>query len=645
MSSIHDVLSHSFGFRTFRPHQEAIVEAILAGRDVFAALPTGGGKSLCYQLPALMIDGLTVVVSPLIALMQDQVDAAVQNGIPAAFLNSSLNAEEARAVWRRLAAGELRLLYVSPERIALDGFRAHLREIGVNLFAIDEAHCISEWGHEFRPDYRALSVLRSEFPGTTIAAFTATATDHVQADVIRLLGLREPLAVRGDFDRREIFYSVVRKSNPAGQIRDFVVRRRGEPGIVYRATRKAVEQTATQLTRHGIRAVPYHAGLSDEDRRVNQERFVRDEVDVVVATIAFGMGIDKSNVRWVLHGDLPRSLEAYYQESGRAGRDGETAEARLLYGPQDLATIRYHIDRMEVDEERERAELSLRGMLRYVNAGVCRRIQLLAHFGQQHPGDCAGCDVCTGDQISVDRSVDAQKAMSAIVRTGERFGAHHIADIVAGHDTERVRRFRHDRLPTFGVGSDTPRDAWLVLIQDLEAAGHLRRRDGARSGLVVSESGRRVLFGKESFASVADHGGRAAGHGSSGGRLSGGRRSGEHRHVGPVAGSGARAGGAAVAGSGGADEEPALSAADQEALFQCLRALRRRFAREQGVPPYVVFSDKSLKSMVRLCPSTPEAFLGVNGVGDAKAARYGDAFLAAIREFRATGECSSASPE
>ncbi|MFP4114453.1 MAG: DNA helicase RecQ [Spirochaetota bacterium] len=629
MDSIQQTLRRSFGFDSFRPHQEEIVRAMLARRDVFAALPTGGGKSLCYQLPALMTEGLTVVVSPLIALMHDQVSAALQNGLPAAFLNSTLTPEEAGAVWGRLERRKLRLLYVSPERLALEGFRAHLQHIGVELFAIDEAHCISEWGHEFRPDYRALAVLRDEFPDTAIAAFTATATDHVQADVIRLLGLREPLAVRGDFDRREIFYSVIRKEKPADQIRSFVVNRRGNPGIVYRATRKSVEQTAAALKRCGVRAEPYHAGLSDEERRLNQDRFVRDEVDVVVATIAFGMGIDKSNVRWVLHGDLPKSLEAYYQESGRAGRDGEAAEACLLYGPQDIATIRYHIDRMEIPEERERAETSLRGMLRYVNAGVCRRIQLLAHFGQEHPGDCAGCDVCAGDHETVDRSVEAQKAMSAVARTGERFGAHHIADIVAGCDTERVRKFGHDRLPTFGVGSDQARDHWLDLLQDLEAAGHLRRRDGARSGLSISQSGRRILFGKEAFLAATSIGARAGASGARDGRA------GEDA-------SAATAGPFTAAAPGTAPAEPELPAADQESLFQCLRALRRRLAREQGVPPYVVFSDKSLKSMVRLRPTTEAAFLGVNGVGEAKAARYGEVFLAAIAEFLATGACGDA---
>jgi len=523
MDEIAGALKRFFGFDAFRPHQREIVEAILAGRDVFAALPTGGGKSLCYQLPSCVGRGLTVVVSPLIALMHDQVEAARENGLAAACLNSTLEAEEARAVWRGVREGAVRLLYVSPERMASERFREVLAAQGVALFAVDEAHCISEWGHEFRPDYRELAALRREFPGTPIAAFTATATRRVQQDVIRLLGLSDPVAVRGDFDRREIFYRVRRKARVAEQIARFVGEHGEEPGIVYRATRKSVEETAEHLRGRGVAAVPYHAGLSDEDRHAHQAAFVRDEVQVVVATIAFGMGIDKSNVRWVVHGDLPRSLEAYYQETGRAGRDGERATACLFYGPQDTMTIRWHIDRMEVEAERERALRNLNEMLRYVDAGVCRRVQLLAHFDQEPERESAGCDVCAGEIRAVDRTEAAQKAMSAMVRTGERFGAHHVADVVAGIETERVLGFRHDRLPTFGVGADRDRGWWMALIQDLEAAGLVGRRDGPRSGLAVARRGRRVLSGEEAFYAAEREvagtaGGRGRRPGGAGGR-------------------------------------------------------------------------------------------------------------------------------
>ncbi len=649
---VDSTLLETFGFSSFRPHQREIVEAVLSGRDVFAALPTGGGKSLCYQLPALLLPGLTVVVSPLIALMEDQVQGALLNGLPAACLNSSLDADAARAAWRAVHSGEVRILYVAPERLSLDSFRSRLRELDLALLAVDEAHCISEWGHEFRPDYRTLAVLRDEFPDVPIAAFTATATRHVQDDVIRLLGLRDPLVVRGDFDRKEIFYAVERKDKPTDQIRRFVVAHRGEPGIVYRATRKSVEQTAQTLRRARIRAVAYHAGLSDEERRENQAAFVRDEVEVVVATIAFGMGIDKSNVRWVVHGDLPKSLEAYYQETGRAGRDGEPAEAFLLYGPQDLATIEYHIDRMEVDQERERARESLRGMTRYVNAGVCRRIGLLAHFDQEHAGDCGGCDVCTSESAYVDRTVDAQKAMSAMVRTGERFGTHHVVDIVAGVETDRVRGFGHDRLPTFGVGADRSREWWLALVGDLEAGGLVRRRDGAKSGLCLTQKGRSVLKGKETFLAVEratpPPGARrsaGAGVGSRARRTDAGRhgRAGVGRAAADSTDAGAvSAGPAADTARMAAPETHAgtLPAGEAESLFVCLRALRSRLARKQGVPPYMVFSDKSLRSMVELLPVDEAAFLDVNGVGGHKAELYCDAFTAAIRSFLASGECA-----
>ena len=592
--SLEATLGRSFGFATFRPHQREIIEAILGGRDVFAAMPTGGGKSLCYQLPSLLLPGLVVVVSPLIALMHDQVEGARQDGLGAAALNSSLDPAAAREVWHDVARGAVRLLYVSPERLAMDGFRGRLHDHDVSLFAIDEAHCISEWGHEFRPDYRSLAILRSEFPEPPIAAFTATATRVVQDDVIRLLQLRSPLSVRGNFDRPEIFYRVLRKERVTDQIFSFVRSRADQPGIVYRATRRAAEQTTAHLAAHGISAVAYHAGLPDSDRQENQNRFVRDEVQVVVATIAFGMGIDKSNVRWIVHGDLPRSLEAYYQGTGRAGRDGDPAVACLFYGPQDIMTIRYHIDRMVSDDERDRATRSLQEMIRFAESGVCRRIQLLAHFNQAHGGECKGCDVCAGEIRTIDQTTAAQKAMSAMVRTGERFGAHHVADIVTGEASERVRRLGHDRLPTFGVGRDHSHAWWVRLVQDLEAAGLIRRRDGARSGLMLAPEGRAVLTGARMVRLV-------------------------ERPESP-----ARTRAAAA--------EDTRPTADQERLFDRLRALRTKLARERGVPPYVIFSDKSLRAMASIRPSDTAAFLSIPGVGMHKAELYAATFLDELRE-------------
>ena len=600
-SELTRALKEHFGFSSFRANQETIIRATLDGKDVFAALPTGGGKSLCYQLPALMRPGLTIVVSPLIALMKDQVDAARENGIPAAVLNSSLSTEEARSAWRELSAGRIRLLYVSPERLSIADFRGSLRRFGLAGVAVDEAHCISEWGHEFRPDYRSLGLLRSEFPAVPIAAFTATATRQVQEDVVRLLGLRSPFVVRASFDRPEIFYRVASKEGTGeSQVREFIRSHEGQPGIVYRGTRKAVEKTALYLAGHGVRAVAYHAGIDDEDRRRRQEAFVRDEATVVVATIAFGMGIDKSNVRWVVHADLPRSVEGYFQETGRAARDGEDADTVLFYGPADIASIRWQIGQVEASEERARAEARLREILRYVGAQVCRRIPLLAHFGEHYPGGCGRCDVCTGQNVREDMTVAAMKVLSAAARTGERFGAHHLADILVGNATDRIMERGHQSLPTFGIGRDRDKGWWLSLIQELEAGDFLLRGEGRLAGFHLSDRGRLLLRGKQSFFAAAG------------------------------------AAGAAVI-----DEPPApaLPAASPEGLFLCLKQLRKRIAEGRDIPPYIVFSDKTLRAIAKDQPMDPAAFLRCPGVGDRKLAAYGGDFLKAIRTFRDTGEC------
>ncbi len=605
-SELKATLKRSFGFSDFRPHQETIIRAALEGRDVFAALPTGGGKSLCYQLPALLRPGLTVVVSPLIALMKDQVDAARENGIAASYLNSSLEPEQAHEVRSALAAGRVTLLYVSPERLAIAEFREALVRYKVAAFAVDEAHCVSEWGHEFRPDYRNLSALRAEFPTVPIAAFTATATKEVQADIISQLALRRPLIVRASFNRPEITYRVEPKHKGADQIAAFVAERPGEPGIVYRSTRKATEDTAARLCRDGVRAAAYHAGLPDERRAEVQEEFVRDDLQVVVATIAFGMGIDKSNVRWILHGDLPRSLEAYYQETGRAGRDGEPAGALLLWSPQDIAIIRRHISNIVSDTERAAAEKRLTEVLRYADAGVCRRKLLLAHFNETLENDCNGCDFCLGEVRTEDCTIAAQKLLSAAVRTGEVFGAHHLVDIVTGTASDRVTERRHEQLPTFGVGREQNRTWWLALAQDLESTGLLARRgadQGRRGGFYVTERGRKLLRGAERFESLK----RAS-------------------HRTPVE-----------------TTTPTLLRPDQEALFQSLRTLRKRIAVERGVPPYVVFSDKTLKAMAANRPTSAPALLRCHGVGERKLEAYGERFLETVRRFLHEGNTHGAS--
>jgi ATP-dependent DNA helicase RecQ len=593
-------LKKHFGFDGFRPHQREIVEAILGGRDVFAALPTGGGKSLCYQLPALMRDGLTLVVSPLISLMKDQVDAAREGAIPAVLLNSTLSADESKETWRALSGGGVRLLYASPERLSVPGFRAALSRFGLARIAVDEAHCISEWGHEFRPDYRTLGRLRQDFPGVPIAAFTATATPKVQQDIVRQLALKTPYVVRASFDRPELFYRVrPREGDGDAQVLKFIRRHPGEPGIVYRATRKAVERTAEFLAAGGIDAVAYHAGLDDTLRRSRQEDFDRDRTTVVVATIAFGMGIDKPNVRWVIHADLPRSVEGYYQETGRAARDGENAEALLLHGPADLSSIRWHITRIESPEEKERAERRLREILQYVESAVCRRTQLLAHFDEHHPGSCGRCDVCAGEVEQEDMTEAARKVLSAAVRTGERFGAHHLVDILTGNPTDKVLERGHDSLPTYGVGRDHERDWWLALVRELDASGCLVRGDGRTAGYRLSGRGRLLLQGKETFLGTKSSGTASA----------------------------------ASAAIGASTEPPPLEGPAQEGLFQVLRQVRKRIAEAREIPPYMVFSDKTLRVMARNRPTDSAAFLRCPGVGEAKLEAYGSLFLTAIQEF------------
>jgi ATP-dependent DNA helicase RecQ len=600
-------LKRGFGYTGFKPNQRDILRAILDGRDVFAALPTGGGKSLCYQLPATVRGGLTLVVSPLISLMKDQVDGAREDGIPAAFLNSSLGEEEARETWRDLAAGRVRLLYASPERLSLPEFRAALTRFGVSLIAVDEAHCISEWGHEFRPDYRSLGKLREEFPGVPMAAFTATATRAVQADVIRLLGLRGPLVVRASFDRPELFYRVAPKEGDAdAQVLDFIRRHPGQSGIVYRSTRKAVERTAGFLAGRGVSAVAYHAGMADGERRERQEAFVRDEVPVVVATIAFGMGIDKPNVRWVVHADLPRSVEGYYQETGRAARDGESADTLLLHGPSDIAAARWRIGQVESPEERRLAEARLAGILSYVQSASCRRTVLLAHFDERHPGACGRCDVCAGEVATVDLSEAARSVLSTAARTGERFGAHHLADILVGAGTDKVLERGHQHLPMFGAGRDRDRDWWLSLIRALEAGDCLERGEGRTAGYALTRAGRLVLAGRQDFSAV-----RSLGDGDRGDT---------------------RAPREALS------TEP-LDGPAQEGLFQCLRGARLAIARTKRLPPYVIFSDKTLRSMAQNRPTDGAGLLRCHGVGEVKLEAYGAAFLAVIREWCATGRC------
>jgi ATP-dependent DNA helicase RecQ len=594
-ASVHHTLRTVFGFEYFRPNQESIVNAILNRQDVFAVMPTGGGKSLCYQLPALLLQGTTVVISPLISLMKDQVDAARENGIAAAFMNSSLDQQEITDIYRDLRNSRVKILYIAPERFAMPQFIETLKSIPLALFAIDEAHCISEWGHDFRPDYLGLSAIPTLFPGVPVAAFTATATHKVQQDIIGKIALRKPHLVRASFNRPNLFYQVESKSRVDEQILAFLKDHESEAGIIYRTTRDAVEETAAFLTARGIKALPYHAGLSADVRERNQEAFNRDEVSVIVATIAFGMGIDKSNVRFVVHGDLPRHIEGYYQETGRAGRDGEPAHCLLYFSRGDIPKIRYFIDRVQDEAERAIAMEKLNQTVRFASHNVCRRKQLLAFFGEAYPDEnCGTCDICTGLVKQIDISTDSRIIMSAMARTSERFGIGHIVEIVIGGDSKRIKELGHDKIKTFGAGKHHDKMHWRFIVDEL-LAQELIRQDGDRYPVLkLTPKGASLLTGQEQISGLKREETKAKGR---------------RKLVGD------------------------LSSSDRT-LFERLRVIRKKLADEQEVPPFVIFSDKTLHEMCRHFPKTESEMRQITGVGDVKLERYGRDFIDEIRAYK-----------
>jgi ATP-dependent DNA helicase RecQ len=592
--SAKSVLKKIFGYDEFRPHQQEIVDYVLEGRDGFVVMPTGGGKSLCFQLPAHMKIGTCIVVSPLISLMKDQVDSAAETGLRAACLNSSMSPAVQGKVLRDLRSSQLDLLYVAPERFGVRAFEDALHDAEVSFFAIDEAHCISEWGHDFRPDYAQLSRLVPSFPGVSVVAFTATATPQVQRDIIARLALRRPFQVRASFDRPNLFYSVTPKRHVDAQVLEFIHQHPDQSGIIYRATRKAVDETSEFLRMNNVNVAPYHAGMSDADRARNQEAFRRDEVRVVVATVAFGMGIDKPNVRWVVHADLPKNLESYYQETGRAGRDGDPAHCQLFFSSADAAKIEYFISQASEVDEQKRLRTLLRSMMEYARGNACRRRTLLSYFGEQHEIDkCGGCDVCKGDVDTVDASVEAQKLLSAILRSGQKFGAGQVVDIVTGASTERIRRYGHDKLPTYGVGGDKPKSYWKQLVGELESQKCLRRSSDQYPTLSLTRLGREVLKGNKEFRVLdltVKNGERAR----------------------PVM--------------------PELNNWDA-ALFEQLRGWRKKWADELDVPAYVVFGDRVLRHIAIAKPETSEELKRISGVGEYKCAKFGPDLLDRITAF------------
>ena len=604
--TLRQLLKQHFGYDEFRPGQEAVIGHALAGRDSLVVMPTGGGKSLCYQLPALARGGLTLVVSPLIALMKDQVDGLLANGIPAEFLNSSLDNATAAAVERRAQAGRVRLLYVAPERVSMPGFQRLLGTLDLSLIAIDEAHCISEWGHDFRPDYRALSNLRTQFPQTPVMALTATATERVRQDIVEQLALYDGAQFVSGFDRANLTYRVQRRSGTWEALLGLLNERRGQSAIVYCFSRKETEELAARLTANGHPTVAYHAGLDPEIRRITQERFIDGDVPIVAATIAFGMGIDKPDIRLVVHYALPKSIEGYYQETGRAGRDGLPSDCVLFFSEGDRARQEYFIQGMTGDA-RAVSERQLQQMVDYGRLQTCRRKYLLGYFGETIPGEtCGNCDVCLAERRPVDVTLVSQKLLSAVVRTGERFGIAHVINVLLGSNLERIRELGHDKLSVFGIVDDYDRNGLRRFADGLVEKGLLARADGQYATVSVTVAGREWLRSREGLTLEL----RVEEDDVKRERRDNGRKR------------------SAVAMVG-------TTAEYDEGLFDELRALRRRLADDQSVPAFVVFSDATLKAMAAARPADRQAMLRVSGVGPAKLERYGEAFLAVVR-----GVCS-----
>jgi ATP-dependent DNA helicase RecQ len=595
-----ELLRRVFGYEHFRGSQARIIDSVVAGRDCLVIMPTGGGKSLCYQLPALLRAGLGIVVSPLIALMQDQVQALRQLDVAAGCLNSAQSPAQRDAVLRQIESGELELLYVAPERILQEETLTFLSRRPVALIAIDEAHCVSAWGHDFRQDYLALDQLRRHFPGVPRLALTATADQRTRDDIVARLALDDPRIFVEGFDRPNIRYRVEGKTDPRGQLRRFLADHGGEAGIVYCLSRRSVEQTAAWLVEQGVDALPYHAGLAPDVRADHQSRFLREDGVVMVATIAFGMGIDKPDVRFVAHLDLPKSLEAYYQETGRAGRDGAPAEAWMIYGLQDVVRLSQMMAQSQAEERHKRIEQEkLHALLGWCEVTRCRRAALLGYFGEAHPGACGNCDVCLEAPRTWDGTEAARKLLSCVYRIGQRFGAGQVIDVLRGADTEKVRQHGHQRLSTFGIGAELSVAEWRSVVRQLIVQDFLYADPDRFGALRLTASSRTLLRGEVSLELREESG-----------RGRDGRRAARRR------------------------EAPVASA--DAGLWEALRARRRSLAESQGVPPYVIFHDATLAEMAERRPRNADDLLAISGVGVAKLERYGSVFLEVIREHLET---------
>ncbi|MFH1980598.1 MAG: DNA helicase RecQ [Pseudomonadota bacterium] len=599
------LLKSVYGYDEFRDRQEAVITHVLTGGDAFVLMPTGSGKSLCYQIPAMIRRGVGIVVSPLIALMQDQVAALRQNGVRADFLNSSLAPDDARRVVERVRGGGTDILYVAPERLLTEGFQHLLSQIPIALFAIDEVHCVSQWGHDFRPEYLNIAAVTGRFPDVPRLALTATADALTRRDIIEKLDLSSARQFLSSFDRPNITYRVQIKTNDKQQLLAFLTAEHaGQSGIVYLRTRRRTDAVAAWLLQKGINALPYHAGLDADVRTNHQARFLREEAVVMVATIAFGMGIDKPDVRFVAHLDLPASMEAYYQETGRAGRDGAPADAWMVYSLSDVVAMRKLMEGTEAEDAIKRIRSrKLEALLGFAETVSCRREALLGYFGEAYTPPCGACDNCTHPVETWDATVAAQKALSCVYRTGQRFGAAHLTDVLIGNDTERISRLGHNRLKTFGVGTELNAAEWRSVFRQLTAAGLLSVNLSEISGFRLTEESRAVLKGAQAVRMRKDPKPIKTG------------RKAAARQINRI----------------GDDEVPAD-------VFDALRRLRTELARQEGVPPYVVFHDSTLRQMALLQPRTPEELLLVSGIGEKKAEKYGRAYLSALADIKENGQ-------
>lgn len=592
MLDIYPSLQKYFGYSTFRPLQEDIITRILEKKDTFVLMPTGGGKSLCYQLPSLILDGTTIVISPLISLMKDQVDVLKQNGIAAEYLNSSLQPDEQQDVLSKLRNKELSLLYIAPERLVQDNFLDVLKTVPINFFAIDEAHCISQWGHDFRPEYRKLNIIRRYFPDRPIVALTATATPQVREDIIERLKLQEAEIFQASFNRPNLSYTVISKQNPYDQLIEYITKHQGESGIIYCQSRATVETVASFLQQQGIKALPYHAGLSDEKRSQNQEKFIRDDIDIIVATIAFGMGIDKPNVRFVIHYNLPKTLEHYYQETGRAGRDGLPSECIFLFNFADRFAHERFIREKESEQEKLIAIQQLNKVIEFAQITICRRAQLLRYFGEEtNITNCASCDNCTVVREMFDATIIAQKILSTIYHLKGKFGVAQVVNILLGSKAQKILDYNHHKLSTYGIVDDFDRNEIKTIIYALIHEGYIRQSQDEYGVLGLTEKSIPILKNETKLELVKPTKIKVS----------------KNKKV---------------------DENTINSD-----LFNTLRILRKRLADDANLPPYIIFSDASLKDMAAHIPQTKTEFRKIKGVGDMKLEAYGDTFLKEIKEY------------